>query len=113
MPFDLDRRTRRVEDRRRIAPDAFFADEFPRLAAAHGHLVAAGMEALKAPPLTVEVEGTAWTVLRSGGAVEACRGAVDGALVVSLTGDQFSDWVQNQITFNGLDRPARGVGGHR
>ena len=102
MPIDLDRRTRRDVDRRPIAPQAFFAAQFPRLAAAHGRLAAAGLQALGAPPLAVEVEGSAWTIQRAGHTVEARPGAVDGALIVSLTPDQFSDWAQNQVSFNGL-----------
>lgn len=102
MTFELDRRTRRDEDRRRITPEAFFTQDFPRLVDAHGRLVADGMWALEAPPLTVEVEGAAWTILRDGDTVELQGGAVDGAVVISLTPEQFSDWVQNQITFNGF-----------
>ena len=102
MTFELDRRTRRDEDRRPITPDAFFTGTFPGLAAAHGRLVAQGMEALDAPPLTVEIEGAAWTILRDGDTVVARRGAVDGALRIALTPDQFSDWAQNQVSFNGF-----------
>jgi hypothetical protein len=102
MSYELDRRTRRDQDRRHVAPDAFFAETFPKLAAAHGHLVAQGVAALNAPPLTIEVEGSAWTVLRAGNTVEARRAAVDGALRISLTPDQFSDWAQNQVSFNGF-----------
>lgn len=102
MTFELDRRTRRDEDRRPVTPDAFFAETFPKLAAAHGRLVADGIAALDAPPLTVEVEGSAWTVLRDGDTVVARRGAVDGALRIALTADQFSDWAQNQVSFNGF-----------
>ncbi len=102
MPYALDRRTRRDEDRRRLTPEAFFAEIFPQLAAAHGRLVAEGIQALDAPPLTVEVEGSAWTVQRQGDTVEARRGGVDGALRIALTAEQFSDWAQNQVSFNGF-----------
>jgi hypothetical protein len=102
MSFALDRRTRRDEDRRHIVPDAFFAETFPGLAAAHGRLVAEGIQALDAPPLTVEIEGSAWTVLREGETIVARRGTVDGALRIALTPDQFSDWAQNQVSFNGF-----------
>lgn len=102
MAFALDRRTRRDADRRQVAPDAFFAQDFPRLAATHGRLVIAGMAALDAPPLTVEVEGAAWTILRAGDVLEARQGGRDGALVVTLSADQFSDWAQNQMTLNGF-----------
>jgi hypothetical protein len=102
MPYALDRRTRRDEDRRPVTPDAFFVEIFPKLADAHGHLVAQGIAALDAPPLTVEVEGSAWTVLRKDDTVEARRGGLEGALRIALTPDQFSDWAQNQVSFNGF-----------
>lgn len=102
MGFNLDRRTRRDEDRRLVTADAFFIQEFPVLAAKHGHLVAAGVEALAVPPLTVEAAGSSWTVLREGGGIEARPGTVGGAVVVSLSPEQFSDWAQNQMTLNGF-----------
>ena len=102
MTFELDRRTRRDEDRRFVTPEEFFSRDFPRLAAAHGHLVADGMWALEAPPLTVEVTGSVWTILRHGETVELRRGTVDGAVVIALSPDDFSDWVQNQVTLNGF-----------
>lgn len=102
MTYKLDRRTRRDADRHFIVADEFFVQEFPRLAARHGHLVASDIVALGAPPLTIEVGETAWTVQRQDQNVEAKRGAVDGALVVTLTPEQFSDWAQNQMSFNGF-----------
>jgi hypothetical protein len=102
MSFKLDRRTRRDEDRHHMTPEEFFALEFPRLAARHGHLVASGMEALAARPLTIEVEGEAWTMRRAGGTVVLQQGAVGDALIVTLTPEQFSDWAQNQMSFNGF-----------
>ncbi len=106
MGYMLDRRTRRDEDRRPITPDQFFTDEFPRLADKHGHLVTAAMSTLRTPPLTVEIDGSAWTVAPEGDTLVGRRGTVDGALIVTLTPEQFSDWAQNQITLNGfLDCP--------
>ncbi len=102
MAYNLDRRTRRDEDRHHITAGEFFAQEFPRLAAKHGHLVAAGIEALAAQPLAVEVEGSAWTVLRTGATVDVQSGTAEGAVVVTLTPGQFSDWAQNQMAFNGF-----------
>ncbi len=101
MPFELDRRTRRDEDCRRISPELFFTDQFPQLAARHGDLVAAGMRDLWARPLMLRIDGSAWSVESNGYSVHAHRGETSGALVLSLTGDQFSDWVQNQVTLNG------------
>lgn len=102
MTYQLDRRTRRDEDRHHITPDTFFAEEFPRLAEAHGHLVASGVKALNAPPLSVEIDGAIWSLVLAGDTVAAHNGAVEGAIIITLTAAQFSDWVQNQITFNGF-----------
>jgi hypothetical protein len=102
MTYQLDRRTRRDDDRHHVTPDEFFAQEFPRLTAKYGHSVAAGMQALNAPPLTVEIEAAAWTVLQRDDTVKAQPGYAAGALIVTLTAEQFSDWVQNQMTFNGF-----------
>ena len=102
MTHKLDRRTRRDSDRRHIAPAEFFASAFAGYADQHGQLVAAGMEALSTPPLAIEVEGEIWTVLRAGDAVEVQNRLVEGAVIVTLTPDQFSDWAQNQMSFNGF-----------
>ncbi len=102
MTYQLDRRTRRDEDRRHITPEEFFRQEFPGLAAKHGHLAASGMRALGTPPLAVEVGGSTWTILPAGTTVDVQPGAAEGAVIVTLTPSQFSDWVQNQMTFNGF-----------
>lgn len=102
MSYTLDRRTRRDEDRRPVTPDAFFVETFPRLAAAHGSMVAQGMAALDAPPLTVEIGEAAWTVRREGDTIAASAGVAEGGLRVAFTPEQFSDWAQNQISFNGF-----------
>jgi len=102
MSRSLDRRTRRDGDRRPLTPETFFTRDFPWLAAVHGRLAMAGLTALQAPPLTVEVEGATWTVVADGDAIGVRRGPVDGALIVTLSADQFSDWAQNQMTFNGF-----------
>lgn len=102
MTYILDRRTRRDADRRYISPEAFFAQDFPRLAGDHGHLVVSGMDKLGAPPLTIEVDGVAWTVTRADGSIDVHPGTADGALVVTLSPEQFSDWAQNQMSLNGF-----------
>jgi hypothetical protein len=102
MPSELDRRTRRDAERRYITPSTFFTQDLPQLAAVHGHLVATAIKQLGAPPLTLEVEGEGWTIMRAGDTVEVCRGTDDAALVVTLSADQFSDWAQNQMTLNGF-----------
>lgn len=102
MPIKLDRRSRHDADRRPLVPTAFFDEDFPRLAAANGGLVAEAMRTLDARPLTIRVEDAAWTIARAGDAVVAHEGSAPDALVVALSPQHFSDWAQNQISFNGL-----------
>jgi hypothetical protein len=102
MITSLDRRTRRDEDRHLISAETFFTDDFPRLNASHGELVAAGMLKLAAPPLRVEIAGRSWTIDRSEDRLSVTPGGGGDALVISLTPEQFSDWAQNQVSLNGF-----------
>ncbi len=103
MPFELDRRTRRDEDRRYVTAEEFFSELFPHLAASNGRQVAKGMAAYDARPLAVSVEGRIWTLRLSGqDAIDALEGSADDALLLELTAAQFCDWAQNQMTLNGL-----------
>lgn len=102
MTFSLDRRTRRDADMRTLSPRAFFASEFAELARRHGRIAAEAIDALNAPPLTIEVEGSAWTIERTGETVVSRAGTAPGALVVTLSPVQFSDWARNQMSFNGF-----------
>lgn len=102
MPIALDRRTRSDADLRTVTPDEFFDEQLPALIARHGALVARGMLELDARPLAVEVEDRAWTFSTDGTTLLLGVGAGDDAVVVTLTGPLFSDWVQQQIGFNGL-----------
>ena len=102
MTSSLDRRTRRDADVRAIGPHEFFQGEFKRLAAKHGRIAADAILALDAPPLTVEVENAAWTIERSADTLRSRPGPAPGSLIVTLSPGQFSDWVQNQMTFNGF-----------
>jgi hypothetical protein len=102
MTMPLDRRTRRNADLRTIEPGEFFAAVLPDLVAENGALVAEAMLALGARPLAVEVGDTAWTFTTDGSTVEVVDGLVAGAFVVTLTPALFSDWVQQQRSFNGM-----------
>jgi hypothetical protein len=102
MPVALDRRTRLDVDVRRLDMAQFLATDFPDLAARHGHLVAAGIRLLDAPPLAVGVDASSWTFSASGDALTVSPGVAEGALVVTFDPTEFSDWVQNQRSFNAL-----------
>jgi hypothetical protein len=98
----LDRRSRRDADVVTLGPDQFFETTFARLAQAHGDLAAAGMHALDAPPLSLEVEGRTWTVIASHGSIDVVPGPVDGATVLTFDREQFSDWAQQLRTLNAM-----------
>ncbi|WP_395327001.1 phytanoyl-CoA dioxygenase family protein [Novosphingobium sp. BL-8H] len=103
MTFKLDRRTRRDEDRREdVQPHAFFAHELPDRLAQNGALAAAAAAHFRTRPLTIEACGETWSLVPSGQTIAVVAGAAEEALVVSLSARQFSDWVQNQLTFNGM-----------
>lgn len=102
MTTPLDRRTRRDADVRALDAAAFFADDLPPLLDAHGALAVAGVEALDAPPLAIEVAGRAWSLVADAGSVAVRPGVVDGAVVVTFDEATFSDWAQLQVSLNGL-----------
>jgi Phytanoyl-CoA dioxygenase (PhyH) len=102
MPIALDRRTRRDADLRRVRVDEFIADDFPGFCARHGALVARAIAALDAPPLALEIGGRSWSFSGDGTTLHASPGVRDGALVVTFDEEQFSDWVQNQRSFNAM-----------
>ncbi len=102
MTVNLDRRTRSDAQCRTQICGAFFKEEFPRLADAHGELVASGMNKLGAPPLAVTVGDDIWTILPVGETVEAVRDEVSGAAIVTFTPEQFSGWAQNLVSLSGL-----------
>lgn len=102
MPTPLDRRTRRDADVRSLDPATFFAEDLPPLLEAHGPMAAAGIAALGAPPLAVEVGGGAWSLVAEGATVVVRPGRVEGAVVVTFDGPTFSDWAQLQASLNGL-----------
>lgn len=102
MPAPFDRRTRRDADIRALDPATFFTEDLPPLLAERGPMAAAGLEALGAPPLAVEVDGGAWSLVAEGGTVVVRPGVADGAVVVSFDAATFSDWAQLQASLNGL-----------
>ena len=98
----LDRRTRRDAYASLVDPADFFTDHFPRLAERHGALVAVAMDALGAPPLTIEVGTDTWTIVRDGDGIGVTTVHPEDAAVVTLTEEQFSLWAQQQLSFNGM-----------
>lgn len=102
MPITLDRRTRSDADVTAITAELFFRDILPELIERHGALVARGMAKVHARPLAIEVGERSWTFTSDGDTIVVADGVAADAFVVTLTDDHFSDWVQQQRTFNAL-----------
>lgn len=102
MAIALDRRTRFDSSLRTITPDEFLAEHLPDLVARHGGLVAQGIRHLRARPLAIEVGDRSWSFTSDGTTILVEDGITEEAFVVTLTEEQFSDWVQQQRSFNGL-----------
>ncbi|EFC83928.1 phytanoyl-CoA dioxygenase family protein [Parafrankia sp. EUN1f] len=102
MPIRLDRRTRRDADLRHVDMESFLARDFPGLVSRHGPLVARGIASLQAPPLSIEIGDSSWSFSSDGATLVVSRGTVSGALVVTFDETEFSDWAQNQRSFNAM-----------
>lgn len=101
MSFALDRRSHHDDDLETLTPAVFFGDRVPTLAAINGHLVTDALDQLAGRPLAIEVGDTTWSITHDGASsVHAVPHEVDGALVVTLTPDEFSAWCQNQRSLN-------------
>src|SRR5437016_3798548 len=98
----IDHRTRYDRDVVDLAPEQFFAEQLPGLLERHGHLAAAGFEALRVRPLAIEVGAFSATLSGDGPTLFAARGIHDDAVVVTLDPDQFSDWAQQIRTFDAM-----------
>src|SRR4051794_12343546 len=98
----IDHRTRYDHDVVDLTPEQFFAEQLPRLLERHGHLAGAGFEALRARPLAIEVGAFSMTLGADGRTMSATGGIRDGAVVVTLDPDQFSDWAQQIRTFDAM-----------
>jgi len=100
MAVSLDRRTRRNADIHVVDAAAFFETEWPSYVERHGQLVVEAINRLAAPPLGIEVGARAWTVCMDRGRLVLRSGLIDGAFVISLSEEQFSDWAQDHRSLN-------------
>ena len=100
MPIELDRRSHHDDDLQHLSPARFFADRFPALAAANGHLVVQAITQLGCRPLTIEVDSDVWSIVPDEARLRATPTAVADALKLTFSPDEFSDWCQNQRSLN-------------
>ena len=114
--MSVDVRTRVDGPREPVEPDRFFADLPDLLDDRSGNLVP-GLSWSSPKPLTIEVDGEAWSMTWTGARVDVHGGVADIGAHVRLTAEQFADLVDDQQTFTGmwtggtLDQP-RGQIGH-
>ena len=99
--MNLDRRTRHDADLRVIDFDRFFEGEFDAFPEERKALAARGLRHLGASDLSFRVGASAWTIT-AGSTLAAVKGITPDAALVDLDADQFSNWAQQQLTFNAL-----------
>ena len=91
----IDRRTRSDADVETVEVETWFTERLPGL---HTALAARGMRHLGLPPLAVDVDGLQRTFTVDGDELVAVPGILDGAIVLGMTAEQFSDWTQELRT---------------
>lgn len=101
-PTTIDRRTRYDHEVVDLTPEQFFAEQLPAMLERHGHLAAAGFDALGARPLAIEVGDFCRTLTSDGRTMWSVDGAVEGSVIVTFAPEQFSDWAQQVRTFNSM-----------
>ena len=94
----VDMRTRADADVVLIDAAAWVAEELPELLARNGRLAARGAALVGAKPLGLDVEGAAFTLIPSAGAIELQPGVESARVAVRLDRGSFSDLVQDLQT---------------
>ena len=114
--MSLDLRIRVDGPHQPVDPDEFFAG-LPALLDARMPHIEPGLAFLHPKPLTITVDGTAWSLVAEGDRVDVRPGPHAEGAEVRLTTEQLTDLVEDQQTFTGmwtggsLDQP-RGQIGH-
>jgi hypothetical protein len=114
MSVDLRRRTDGPRDA--VDPEQFFAETLPAALDTNVDGIAPGARWLDLPPVTVEVDGAAWTLSWNGDHVTVAPGSADHGAHARLSREQLDDLVSDQQTIMGfwssgrLDQPAGRLG---
>jgi hypothetical protein len=114
--MSVDLRTRTDGPRPGVDPDRFFGEQLPAALDAAAAGIAVGAQWLELRPLTVEIDGSAWTLDWADDRVSVEPGGGGDAARVRLTPEQLDDLVSDQQTIMGfwssgrLDQPGGRLG---
>ena len=100
--MSVDLRTRTDGPREALDPREFFEHDLPAALHARRDAVAPGTERLDLRPMTIEVDGDAWTLSAREDGVHVSAGSGDDAARIHLGRDQLEDLVHDQQTFMGM-----------
>ncbi len=76
---------------------AFFEQELPAALSAAAPMLAPAIAALKPAPLTIEIDGVAWTLIAEVERIAVAAGAIGGTARLSLDSQQLADLVRDQV----------------
>jgi predicted 2-oxoglutarate/Fe(II)-dependent dioxygenase YbiX len=101
--MSVDERTRVDGEVDAVDPAACFAEVLPAAFERHQALLAAAVAEYSPRPLTIDVDGDAWTLAVDGGVVRVHSGRADDAnAVLRTTRAQLEDLVNDQVTVVGM-----------
>ena len=103
----VDTRTRSMNTAGPIDPAIFWEGEWRDALARNGARAAADATRLGLAPISIAVDGDAWTLRRGDGTIEVGRGRAGADLRVALTRDAFADLICERRTALGLVIGAR------
>jgi len=103
----LDYRTRPARRVRSLEPAGFFTRELPDLLRHNGASAAPAARRTGLPPLTLEIDGRAWTLVPATRTVRVVEGRGDAALVVRLDAAALADLVDDYKSTLGLSIAGR------
>jgi phytanoyl-CoA dioxygenase PhyH len=113
--MSVDLRTRRDEDVSPVDPETFFTATLPAALATADAATMTGAALLRLRPLTVEVDGRVWSLVRENEHVVTRPGPLEGGAHVRMTAGELTEIVHDRqtpltlFTSGRLDMPTGGV----
>lgn len=96
--MSVDYRTRDDTDIRSIGPEEFFCGLFPDLLSRYSSCVEPWLSQNNPGELTIDCEGTLWSLAACAAGIESCRGGRETGLRVKLSAEEFSGLVNDLYT---------------